>query len=281
MNALILWLNKRKVIALVTSLLYFAATVLLHEKVSKISVWLQKSLTLKLYNTLITIFSISVAIFFSIYPLLKFKKAEREVLKVFYLFFAFLLAVVSYNTLIASNIEAIHFPQYAFLTLPVFALTMSFSETLLSVSLLGALDEAYQYFIFKNWTYFDFNDILLNVIGGCLGVAFLFIVLNKETFLSRQDPRGLMKSPAFVTTAGLLMAALVLSAVGLLQVYPPHDGSKAFILLSKKPPPESFWISFKWGKRYHILSPMEGIALYGALIGCYTFMDRKARSGNG
>lgn len=278
MNALILWLNERKVIALITSLLYFAANVLLHEKVSKISVWLQKSLTLKLYNTVITIFSISVAIFFSIYPLLKFQQAERKVLKVFYLFFAFLLAAVSYNTLIASNIEAIHFPQYAFLTLPVFALTMSFSETLLSVSLLGALDEAHQYFILKNWTYFDFNDIFLNVIGGCLGVAFLFIVLNKETLLSRQNPRGLMKSPAFVITAGLLMAALVLGAVGLLQVYPAHDGSKAFILLSKKPPPESFWISFKWGKRYHILSPIEGIALYGVLIGCYTFMDRKTHS---
>jgi hypothetical protein len=277
MDSLILWMNRRKGITLFASAVYFASVVLLHEEVSKISVWLQKSLTLHLYNTVITVFSISIVVFLSLYALLKLGQAKRRVSRVAYLFFTFFCAAASYNTLIVSNVEAIHFPQYAFLVLPVFALTRSYSETLLSVSLLGAFDEAYQYFIFKNWTYFDFNDILLNVIGGCIGVAFIFAVLGERS-LSSEKPRSLVKSPAFVVTAGLLIAALIMNAVGLLQLYPPHNGTHALILLSKKPPAESFWVTFKWGKRYHVLSAMEGILLCGGLIGFYTFMDRNGGS---
>lgn len=274
MDSVILWMRRRKGITLVASLIYFAAVVLLHEEVSKVSVWLQKSLTLALYNTVITVFSVSVVVFLLLYSLLKLRQSERTVLRVVYLFFTFICAAVSYNTLIVSNVEAIHFPQYAFLVVPAFALTGSYSETLLSVSLLGAFDEAYQYFIFKNWTYFDFNDILLNVIGGCIGVAFLYTVLGARS-LSREKPRSLIKSPVFAITAGIFMTAAVLSAGGLLQLYPSQHGRDALILLSKKPPPESFWITFKWGKRYHVLSAVEGIALCAGLIGLYAFIDRK------
>ncbi len=277
MNSLVLWMNRRKAVTVVGSAIYFAAVMLLHEEVSKVSVWLQKSLTLRVYNLVITVFSIAVIVLVVVSGLAKLRRSRDWALKVFYLSFAFVAAAISYNTLIVSNIEAIHFPQYAFLVPPIFALTLSFSETLLSVSLLGAFDEAYQYFILKNWSYLDFNDIVLNVIGGCIGMALLFLFLDREKFVPSQA-RGILTSPAFVTIIGLLLSAVVLNADGLLRIYPPHDGSKAFILLSKKPPPSHFWVTFKWGKRYHVLSPAEGLALSGLLIACYTVMDRKTVS---
>jgi glycopeptide antibiotics resistance protein len=209
MDPLILWMRKRKGITISASAVYFASVVLLHEEVSKVSVWLQKSLTLNLYNRLITVFSISLVGFMSLYALLKLRVAENRGLRVAYLSVAFFSAAASYNTLIVSNVEAIHFPQYAFLVLPLLALTGSYSEALLSVSLLGAFDEAYQYFIFKNWTYFDFNDILLNVIGGCIGAAFLYTVLGKG-FGSREKPRSLMKSCTPVGCSSFTRLTMVL-----------------------------------------------------------------------
>jgi hypothetical protein len=77
---------------------------------------------------------------------------------------------------------------------------------------------------------------------------------------------------------GLAAAAMLLSAGGLLQIYPGEDGSKALVLLSKVPPSQTFWITFKWGKSYHILMPMEGLALSAMLIGCYGLLDCGSRS---
>ena len=274
METVIRWLRDRQILVVIFSAIYFAAVVLLHEEVSKISVWLRDLLTLKLYNALITISVISLCLLLTIFLVSRIRQGEQKTLKLAYWCFTLLVAGISYNTLLVTNVEAIHFAQYAFLAIPIFALTMSYAETLIWVMLLGAIDEAYQYFIFKNWIYFDFNDVVLNVLGGCIGVVLLFTVCGKPESFTRRQRWKLLKSPPFLTVVGLAAVAMLLSASGLLQVYPGEDGSKALVLLSKVPPSQTFWITFKWGKSYHILTPVEGLALSAMLIGCYGLLDR-------
>lgn len=248
-----------------------------HELVSRVSVWVEKELTRIAYNDIIAIFCISLAVIFSFIIFNNLKKGEQKTLKIIYWCLTVILAAVSFRTLLVNNIESIHFLQYAILALPVFALTKSFGETIFWITLLGAVDEGYQYFILYDYAkdiYFDFNDIILNLLGGGIGVVLIFTLFNRDSIFSSPLFRGWRKTP-FAITAGILLCSLALYAFGILRFY-PETGSNALILLSRVPAPDQFWITFEWGKTYHVLSPCEGTLLAAILICVYAFLDFKA-----
>lgn len=280
MNGLISWLSKNRAFTIIVSGIYYAAVVRFHEEVSTVSVWFQTRLSLRLYNKVITVLGVALLIACSIYVLTRIFKGDRKILKAFYWCLTMLIAGVAYNTLMVVNVESIHFPQYAILTLPVFALTMSFGETVLIVTLLGAIDEANQFFILSNWKYLDFNDIILNLTGAAIGVLLIFTLYDKKSDSAAHPLQKLIKSPYFVLTASFLSTNLLLYFAGLIKLYPGAEASGALIVLSKIPRPEKFWISFEWGKTYHILNPVEGLTLSAILIACYAFMDYKPRGIN-
>jgi VanZ family protein len=257
--------------------MYFAAAVLLHEEISKVSVWLQKKLSLQLYNNIISSLSLLLIIILSIFLFIKIKGGDRKTSKIFYWCFTVLMATISYNTLMTTNIESIHFPQYAVLALPVFAITMSFLDSIFLIVLLGAIDEAYQYFVFHNWKYLDFNDIVLNLVGAAIGLLIIFTLFNRNRYCEYQGWR-LKKSTYFIFTSVFLSIFTFLYLSGLLSFYPVPGDSHAIIILSKVPPGDKFWINFDWGKTCHILTPVEGLSLTAFLISCHAFMDSKIDS---
>lgn len=275
MDQLILWLYKRKAFTIIIAALYYSAVVRFHEEVSIVSVWLQKLLSLRLYNKLISIFGILAVAGLSVLIFRNIIYRDRKGLKMFYLFLTLVLVGISYNTLLVVNVESIHYVQYALLALPVFALTISFGETVLIVTLLGAIDEAHQHFILRNWKYLDFNDIILNLVGAAIGVLIIYILFNAKAFPGLHRKRTLRRSPFLIITFVFLAVCVIWYLAGILRFYPGADASKALIVLSNIPRSAKFWISFEWGKTYHILTPLEGLFLSAALIACYAFMDYK------
>lgn len=273
MDRVILWLSKRKAFTLIAAAVYYAAVVRFHEEVSIVSVWLQTMLSLKLYNKLISILGILAVAGLLILIIRSIMRRDRKGLKIFYLFFTLLLVGISYNTLLVVNVESIHYIQYALLALPVFALTMNFGESVLIVTLLGAIDEANQHFILHNWKYLDFNDIILNLVGAAIGAVLIFILLNAKALPAQHSRRTLIKSPFLIITFVSLTVYAFWYYSGILRFYPGAEASKALIVLSNIPKSTKFWISFEWGKTYHILTPLEGLFLAAALITCYAFMD--------
>jgi VanZ family protein len=86
--------------------------------------------------------------------------------------------------LVVFNVENIHFPQYAVLTLTIFALFKHFGATVFWVTLSGVFDEGYQYFVLyrnNNIVYLDFNDIVLNLIGAGIGVALIYTLSDLKS----------------------------------------------------------------------------------------------------
>jgi len=235
MDRLIQWLRQHRVLTAAAAGLYFAAVVLLHEEVSKVSIWLQNRLSLRCFT-------------------------------------AFLVGA-SYNTLLVANLESIHYPQYALLAVPVFALTTSFGQTVLAITLLGAVDEAYQFFVLENWKYFDFNDIILNLVGGGIGVLLVFTFSTRRPAARTRRLWRLVRSPLFLATFLVVAAGFLLYLLGLLKLYPGPDAAGAWIVLSKVASSDAFWITLPWGRKYHVLTPIEGLVLAGVLTGCYAFMD--------
>lgn len=275
MNRMILWFSRHRAFTAIVSAIYFAAVVELHEEVSKLSVWLQIALSLRLYNKVITILILLSVIIFLILIFRKLRDGEQRAVKIFYWCFTILITGLTYNTLLVVNVESIHFPQYALLSLPVFALTMNFGETVLIVTLLGAVDEVNQFFVFHNWKYMDFNDIILNLIGAAIGALIIFTLYDRKTLTISGKHRKLIKSPFLIATLVFLVISVGFYFGGLISVYPGPESAKALVVLSKELPSKKFWIRYDWGKTCHVLSPVEGLSLAAVLIAGYSFMDYK------
>ena len=282
MTGLLLWLSKRRALTALLAAGYFAAVVFPHKEVSRVFDWMAEALSFKVYNSALFAVLFSPMVVIGIYLLKKIKSGEQRFGKVVFLLFTAGLVVASYHLLIVYSVEAIHFIQYALLAIPVYALTLSFGKTVFWVTLMGALDEAYQYFVLyadNREVYFDFNDIVLNLIGAGIGVAIIHALSDAGTFVSPEKPncQGRNRTPLLVA-ASLLLAGFLLVVSGVVTFYPVAAASEAQITLSRKPAPSLFWEKPKKGKPFHILHPVEGILLTTLLIPCYSFMDRVTRS---
>ncbi len=281
MNKLIVFLNRHKVVTFLFGGLYFLLTVLLHLEVSKISVWFQSKLSTSVYNNMLGIIGLVIISFFSIYLLNRTRKEDDRKFKILCLALTITLVVISFNTLLSINIEYIHFFQYAVLAIPVFAMTLKFGETVFWITLLGALDEAYQYFILvPDFEYFDFNDVILNLIGGGIGVILILTTLSRlqlQGLCCKRPSEKWFRSKVIIISVVLLLGLLILYSAGYVHFYPVPDSTGASILLRREPAPSTFWNSVAWGKTYHILHPIEGMVLAGILVGFYSFIDFRNR----
>ena len=276
MDRLITWLSERKLFTVIVACAYLTVVILFHKEVSALSDWVTAKLSFKLYNDLIFLISLVMLVVFEAFVLIRIIKGEQRLLKLIYWILTTFLVVLSYQTLIVFNVEIIHFPQYAILALPVFALLRTFGETVFWVTLLGALDEAFQYFILHPETSFDFNDIILNLIGAGIGVVLISILCSPKVrpqTLHKNRSRKLNRTLIFAITAWILLGGVSLYAAGILRFSPDANTPNALIVLRSQPPPTQFWTVLGRGKPYHQLHPMGGIFFSGVLIGCYSLMD--------
>ncbi len=276
MDRLIAWLSEQRLLSAILACIYLAIVILFHKEVSGISDWLSTKLSFKAYNDRIFLITVVVLIVFFVFILIRIIEGRQRFLKIIYWIFTVFLVVISYYMLIAFNVEIIHFPQYAVLTLPVFALFRHFGETVFWVTLSGAFDEAFQYFVLHPGTCFDLNDIILNLIGAGIGVVLIYTLSAPkfEPFTFQVDPsRQWDKYLMFAVAAGILFGGMALYAAGILTFYPDANPLKALIVLNSQPPPKQFWTMVTVGKPYHELHPIEGIFFSAILIACYSLMD--------
>lgn len=123
--------------------------------------------------------------------------------------------------------EVAHYPEYAIVawllaaTLDPFRMARPVGRVLFWTTLLGAVDECQQYiWIAPSYgDYFDFNDVLVNLLGGVLG---LLLYYRFEPLPMR--PARLRPSIPEMLAAALLTAALAgLAFSGRLELTPPRE----------------------------------------------------------
>ncbi len=262
--------HRRAVLALTG--LYYALVLALHEPVSKVSVWLQEKLTIKRYNSAVTVLIAIAGIMASTYLIRILLRHEERKKKAVWIVFTGLLLFLTYRNFLVVNVESIHFLQYAILAAPLYALTGSYGQSIFWVTLLGAVDEAYQYFLlYPDWKYLDFNDIVLNLLGGASFLVFVFVMEKPGEIPIRR--RNLLTPPMPLIVSIILILLIIPFITGIAGTYPAEGMEDPPLLLSRQPPPEDFWQEMKWGKRYHILSPVEGTVMTAILIGAYSLLD--------
>ena len=144
------------------------------------------------------------------------------------------LIAVAHALLVVNGIEAIHYPQYALVAWVVAGAGWRAESTWAAATVLGAVDEAWQWQMLPRAQpgYFDWNDVVLNAIGGALGVLVVARLAGR-----RPMGRWPWQPVAAFMIAGLLLALL----------WEPFIGTPFY----------------RWtpgGRWFHLLAPAEAVS---------------------
>lgn len=267
MPKLLVWLSQHRVIHALISIIFFSLVVLPHEWVGK---WIYATFfpgDIDLYNQyFLTAALIGSIIFVAPLGINLIRQKTGRPLTMGYLTLTLALMVLAYFTIFVLATELIHFPQYALMAILLFPLSWRYGDTLFWATLLGVLDEAYQYFYLapQRTEYFDFNDVVINFLGAAFGLVFL---RSFSAQFPTPAPKRWQSDPVLWACMVLSLAGVVAISAGWLVVYPREGLPESAILLVKKIP-ETFWSDFHH-IRFHIILPREGLLLLTLLFISY------------
>lgn len=185
MGNIIAWIQTHRVTYWGLIVFLYLFGVLAHDTLSQPFNWIARISSLETLNIIMGAITVVVAtvVVWHTYRVLRLHPWRQTAVRFWLL--TLVLFLVAYSILMPYKSEFMHFPQYALLGFLLVPLVGNFFATLCLGSILGFFDEAYQY-IGLHKLYFDFNDIILNIIGTALGLmlAFLFKPFSKTTVVS-------------------------------------------------------------------------------------------------
>ncbi len=215
-------------------------------------------------------------------------KGKRRIISFIYWILLGSSVWLAYRFLIAAQIEIIHFPQYAILSfLFAYAIDPERKKVLIVsilfwVTLMGIVDEAYQYFyitrLFSH--YFDFNDFILNEIGVALG---LFLFYGFREIPSRKiGINDIWKSLEFKVVVSIILLFLSFSLLGIIHSYTHtkletpiiYEHGFLKIYLERLPNKIGSWQERDLGGYFYTLDSLTGtsiMVLFGFLISLYQY----------
>jgi hypothetical protein len=252
---------------------YFLALVYFHDAATVAADWLKYQLTLKYYNLFFLLSGLFISTLATILLLRKIIANPERKPFFFYFMITVLAMLVAVLTMTVVNMEAIHFIQYAILAALALPLARRYEKAFIITTVLGIIDEIYQYLVLNpGFSYFDFNDIILNMLGAGAGLLILAIIGFPQV---ETRPWRWYSSPAFWFIVLVWLAALILSLGLRVSFYPPAGGAPEgfWFSLYRTNLPDEFW-TFLYDKRYyHILRPWEAISLMTLLTLFYSSLD--------
>lgn len=263
-----------KIAAWISILIYIALVITQHETVQGFlgpwADWMGRPLFYNLMGIGASLLAIAITLCFWRWSALS---VARQHLR-FAMVTALVLTIASFFLLTVNNAEVVHYPQYAILAVLLFPWFLSVGETVAWCSLVGLLDEAYQYFVLHpTWGVpWDFNDVTLDICGAGLGALFIASRYQATPRIGGLwwNRTGLLFVTASVSTLPILVA------LNKVQLYENKDYVGWWFALSRLRV-DSFWFyDASWGSRtIHLLSPTEGPALMLILVLLSSLIDRK------
>ncbi len=257
-------------------LLYYFMAVVSHVKVGGWINGLFKDLSRPAYNNIISIIVITMVLVgsFGIYRAQKSKPLPRLVILL--ICYTALAIILSFGFFFVIHIEAIHFLQYGILAFLIKRLMTSYFAVALITMLAGAYDELFQYLVLDTRaTYFDFNDIFLDAVGGGIGLLVYWFINPKQAEPVVYNKKIWWKRPEWLAVGVSAVLVLIAALIGEFRINPVLEDPALFILFKERP--EGFWY-YPTGPyaRYHILRPIPGLMLIGVTVYIYGLLDRVA-----
>ena len=263
------WLKNNKALNIVLVIAYYLLVVLPHEE---IGIWVTKTLDQPYgrdtYNLIILVLGL-IGLLGYLLPIWsgiqQLKEGKNRVYVA--LIMTLMLIIISFNTLLVVNVEIIHFVQYAILAFLLFPLFNNYRDTLFYAMLFAMIDEGYQYFVLAplRTDYFDFNDVIIDLIGAALGLFLYWVSGIKEASIHNKW----FQTPTFIGFSILVFSGTIAYLTGVLAIYPTESETQAPILLIRKIQ-ESFWTIIHPNVKFHVVQPLEGVLILSGLFYFYT-----------
>lgn len=274
------FLSQRKALNLTLGIIVYLLVTLPHEIVGITIAGIFKGVPRSQYDLTILIFSLIILLFFGIYLFLQINRLDKPRYPVAFFTLCLLCIAVSFNMLIIVNIEIIHFIQYCFLAILLFPLSKNLFTTIVLVTFLGAIDEAYQYYFLspERTNYYDFNDVILNLLGAVMGMIFLrshkgirALLLDSISTFKKTWTRYF--GMVLLLTLVVWQKDLVQKGINTVNLDLDWTGYGA-ILIRKHT--TSFWTEIPPQILYHVVQPIEGLLIITTLLFIFSFLYKHA-----
>ncbi len=279
MKRLITFLSNHYLLSIVIALLFYLLSVLPHETVGDIlSRHLDQPLGRTNYNLLISSIFMSFATIFLVWFYCQAKKIpKKEYLFIFSLLILnVFLILISINVIFVVQIEIVHIVQYTLMSILVFPIVKNYRECMFWTFMLGVLDELYQYIVLapnKN-DYFDFNDVIINLLGVFFGLVIIRIAGVKES-KTYSNP---LYRPSNVVAVLILFIIFISNSLGFISIKPVIDNSQTVIFEFIKDFKPGFWTKLPRSGNFHIVRPIEGIVIIIGLMYLFNVIAKKFNS---
>jgi len=272
MNNFISWLGKNKLIATLLAIALYFCIVTFHDEVTTLAIKIRNILGRDTYNAYLAYAFLVLLIIYAIFLFYQSISGRQKYLKLILSVIVTALTIVAFRLLMVYNIEAIHFVEYMLVAIILIPVLRSYGETVFWVTILGILDELFQYrFLTPDFEYFDFNDCMLNLIGAGSGAVMIYITAGDVIDIRR---RKWYKSPAILTGISLLAVFIILLITGKMTIAPVGiPGSENWFSLNRASMPDEFWKEAYPGRKFHVLRPFEAIILYYVLFASFFLLD--------
>ena len=183
------------------------------------------------------------------------------------------LSCLAWKYLSVNNSELIHFVQYAIPGFVLISLTRSFTDSLAWILIMAGVDEGYQFWgINPTWSNpWDFNDIVMDLLGGALGVLFGLGFLRTAPAQSFNWRR-----PGILTLASIYATGACLVAAGFVRLYEDKVDPNYWFSLSRMRNKGFWFYDATWGPRtVHTLAIEEGLVAVLLILALYSLFDRR------
>jgi len=252
------YLSNRKLLNIFIAVIYYIIVVTTHRQVGR---FIAQNLDIPLGREAYNLFVLSVGIisllvlFFLLQKNFRNKLSSLDKKKTLgYLVYLMTLIVIAINLIMVVNVEIIHIAQYCVMAILLFPLLRNFNIVLFYTTILGGLDEAFQHwYLFPDKSnYYDFNDVLINFLGACLGL----IILKSQGLSDIKKTSQWYKSSIFWTILMIIGTYIIGTVTGLISIMPVEDSDPAIITLIRKYEP-GFWRELPPNVKFHIVRPVE------------------------
>lgn len=271
------WLKQHKVLNLVLVFLYGFLLIFFHDFFVHLSIDMMNGLSLPVYNKLVLVISIcgGVAVFVSLLYML-YKTNENRNRKLFFLLLTSLLIALHYKFLFEMNIEVVHVIEFAVLSVLLFPLLSSFGASVAFTLPFIVVNEWYQYVVLypSYILYFEFNDIVIDLLGCGMAMIFFWIAGVKPD----NNQTAIFKRPEVILLVAFNFLFVVLITTCVFTFYPEGKCDNTFLVLNQLQNPNLFWQTHVFGAVYHVMKPMEGLVAVNFVCLLFTLMDYVANN---
>lgn len=254
---------------------YVVFIVFAHEWFVNLSVQVMNSLSLEVYNRLVaTIIGLGLASVLALIGWAIRSKTQVQRSGIPFLVFSVLGLTAHFFLFTEMNIEFIHAMEFGLLATLIYPLVGRFGAAAVCAFPVMLFDEWYQYQVLFDYVeYFDFNDILLDLLGAGLFLSVL------RTF-GRKTPvndRPLFQRWEFYALVLMACVMGVLLATSIIVPYPDNSVSTTWLVLNAISEPYGFWrVHPLIGSTYHVLEPIPGLLTVFSVCFFYFAMDARS-----